>query len=75
MSEEKPNTWHITNVDDEWRVFRNKNTKATKIFKTQQEAIDYAKVLAKNNNGNILIHKKDGKIRQGHNYAKKSPKK
>ncbi|EFF41442.1 DUF2188 domain-containing protein [Mycoplasmopsis alligatoris] len=62
--------WHITNVDGEWRVLRSGNVKATKTFKTKVEAVEYAKSIAKNNNGSIMIHNMDGKISKGHNYKK-----
>ena len=38
--------------------------KALKLFKTQQEAIDYAKKVAGNQDGFIVIHKKDGSFRK-----------
>ena len=35
-----------------------------KLFDTQKEAIDYAKTVAGNQEGSIVIHKADGKIRK-----------
>lgn len=47
-----------------WRVRLEGSDKTIKFFDTQQEAIDYANTLAKNNNGSIVIHSLDGKIRK-----------
>ncbi len=57
--------YHISvNDDGKWQVKGEKAEKALKIFDTQKEAIDYAKKVAGNQEGNIVIHKKDGKIRK-----------
>lgn len=57
--------YHISlNDDDKWQVKAEKAERALKIFDTQKEAIDYAKVVAENQEGNIVIHKVDGKIRK-----------
>ncbi len=50
--------------DDMWQVKLAKGARALKLFKTQKEAIEYAKTLAENQDGSITIHKKDGKIRK-----------
>ena len=47
------------------QYFYNKEyEKALKIFKTQKEAIDYAKGVAKNQEGSIRVHSKAGKLRK-----------
>lgn len=63
--------YHISQNKDEkseffnqWRVRKSGSDKTIKYFKTQKEAIDYAKTLAKNQDTDIVIHKKDGKIRK-----------
>lgn len=63
--------YHISQNKDEkseffnqWRVRRSGSDKTIKYFKTQKEAIDYAKTLAKNQDTDIVIHKRDGKIRK-----------
>ena len=45
-------------------VSQGKAEKALKLFDTQAQAIEYAKKVADNQEGNITIHKKDGKIRK-----------
>lgn len=47
-----------------WRVRLEQSEKTIKFFNTQGEAIEYAENLAKNNNGSIVIHMLDGKIRK-----------
>ena len=63
--------YHISqNKDDksehfkQWRVRKQGSEKTIKYFKTQKEAIVYAKTLAKNADTDIVIHKTDGKIRK-----------
>lgn len=63
--------YHVSqNKDDkseffkQWRVRKEGSKKTIKYFPTQEEAIAYAKQLAKNNDTNIVIHKLDGTIRK-----------
>lgn len=58
--------YHISqrNEDNMWQVKAEGAEKALKLFKTQQEAIDYAKKVADNQLGYIMIHKKDGSFRK-----------
>ena len=67
--------YHISlNEDGKWQVKGEKAGKALKLFDTQKEAIAYAKTVAGNQEGNIVIHKVDGKIRK-QDYTKKDDKK
>lgn len=50
--------------DNRWQVKLSKGARALKLFNTQEEAIVYAKELAKNQDGFIVIHKLDGKVRK-----------
>lgn len=57
--------YHVALRDDgKWQVKREKAEKALKLFDTQAEAIDYAKSVADNQETDIVIHKRDGKIRK-----------
>lgn len=62
----KEGTAHL----NEWRVRKEGSTKTIKFFKTQVEAIEYAKTLADNQDASIVIHKVDGSIRK-QDYSKK----
>lgn len=70
------NTYHVSQNKDpkndnykKWRVRKEGSNKTIKYFDTQKEAIDYANELAANNEGNVVIHKLDGKIRK-QDYSK-----
>ena len=58
--------YHITKrkSDGKWQVKFNNGKKAIKLFDTQNQAIDYAKALAQNQEAGIMIHKEDGTFRK-----------
>ena len=61
--------YHVSKRDNdgrEWKVFIQGSDKVIKLFKTQAEALDYAKDLAKNKDDGsyVLLHGLDGKIRK-----------
>lgn len=60
---------HVTPKDGKWQVKGDGNDKATKTFDTQKDAIDYAKTIAKNQKSEVVIHGKDGKIRDKDSYG------
>lgn len=55
---------HVTKHQGGWQVKGAGNTKATKVTSTQKEAIDVAREIAKNQSSELLIHGKDGRIRE-----------
>ena len=64
---------HVTpHKDGGWQVKGAGNSKATKITKTQTEAISIAKGIAKNNKSELLIHNKSGRIREKNSYGNDS---
>ncbi len=61
--------YHVTKRDNdgrEWKVFIQGSDKVIKLFKTQKEALDYAKQLCENKNdgSTVMLHGLDGKIRK-----------
>lgn len=61
---------HVTpHKDGGWQVKGAGNTKATKVTKTQIEAVSIAKNIAKNNKSELVIHNKSGRIRQKNSYG------
>ena len=60
---------HVVKNDKKWSVKGAGNSKATKNFDTQKEAIDFAKEIAKNQKSEVVIHGKDGKIRDKDSYG------
>ena len=61
---------HITPHKNGWQVLSDNADKAFRVVDTQQEAIDIAKQVAKNQKTDIKIHGKNGRIRVGYNYSK-----
>lgn len=49
---------HVTPKGPLWQVIGTGNTKATKLFNTQKEAIDYGREIAKNQKTELVIHNK-----------------
>lgn len=63
---------HITKKDGKWRVIGEGNSKATKTFDTQKEAIEFGRQIAKNQKSELVIHGVDGKIRDKDSYGNDS---
>jgi hypothetical protein len=60
---------HVVKHSDGWAVKGAGNDKATRVKKTQQEAIDIAKQIAKNQQSELFIHGRNGKIRERNSYG------
>lgn len=45
------------------------NTRATKVFNTQREAIAYGREIAKNQQSELFIHNRTGQIRERNSYG------
>lgn len=58
--------YHITErkEDGKWQIKGEGDAKAIKLFDTQAQAIAYCKTLAGNQDGRVVIHRKDGTIRK-----------
>lgn len=60
---------HVVKHSDGWAVKGAGNQKATRVTDTQKEAIEIAKGIAQNKNSEMLIHGKDGRIRERNSYG------
>lgn len=60
---------HVVPHPDGWAVKGEGNSKSTKVTQTQQEAISYAREIAKNQESELLIHGKNGAIRERDSYG------
>ena len=60
---------HVTPHPDGWQVKGAGNSKATKVTDTQKEAIAAAIPIAKAQKSEVVIHGKDGKIRDKDSYG------
>lgn len=59
----------VPNNKNGWNVLGEHNSKATASFDTQKEAIERAKEIAKNQKSEVVIHGRDGKIRDKDSYG------
>ncbi|WP_305811994.1 DUF2188 domain-containing protein [Photobacterium leiognathi] len=60
---------HVVKHPDGWAVKGAGNNKATKVTKTQKEAIERAEEIARNQRTDTKIHGRNGKIRAGNSYG------
>jgi uncharacterized protein YdaT len=60
---------HVVPNGDQWAVKGEGNSRITKSFDTQQEAIDRAREIAINQQSELLIHNQKGQIREKNSYG------
>ena len=60
---------HVVKTIKGWALRGENNSKMTKYYDTQKEAIEDAKKIAINQRSEVLIHGTDGKIREKHSYG------
>jgi hypothetical protein len=60
---------HVTPKGNMWQVKGAGNDRATKLFPTQAQAIDFGRQIAQNQNSELLIHGKGGQIRERNSYG------
>lgn len=65
-----PKTWnqHVVPHENGWAIKGEGNTRYTDTFKKQSTAIRRAKTIAKNQGGDVIIHRADGSIRDRIKY-------
>lgn len=59
---------HVVPYKDDWAVKREGSEEVTEIFTHQDDAIQRAKQIARNYRSNVIIHRKDGTIRDVVSY-------
>jgi len=64
----KKNQW-VTIHPNGWAIKGEGNKRATKVTKTQKEAIDIAKKIAENQKSELYIQNREGKIRSKDSYG------
>ncbi|AIA29333.1 hypothetical protein MCFN_00875 [Mycoplasmopsis californica] len=64
-------TYHITPYNGKWQVKGEGNTRPTKLFNTQKEAIEYLKEMKKRREVSVLVHRPSGQVRTGFSSKKK----
>lgn len=60
---------HIVPHGDQWAVKGAGNSRATSVHPTQQGAIDAGRQIAQNQQGELLIHGRNGQIREKNSYG------
>lgn len=60
---------HVTPKNGNWQVKGAGNTRATKLFNTQAEAINYGRKIAINQQSELVIHRPNGQIRDKDSYG------
>lgn len=63
------NNVHVVPKEDKWAVERENSQRVSHLVETQKEAIELARELAINSKVELLIHGKDGKIRERNSYG------
>ncbi|MCH7934915.1 MAG: DUF2188 domain-containing protein [Gemmatimonadetes bacterium] len=66
----KKRNQHVVPAKDGWAVKGAGAQKATKVFDTQREAIAAARQIAVSQRSELLIHGKNGKIRDKNTYGR-----
>ena len=56
--------------DGFWQLKGEGNSRATKTFPTQRDAIDYGREVAKNQHSELIIHRPDGRIRDKDSHGR-----
>ncbi len=57
---------HVVPHSGKWAVKSDGSKRASKVVSTQQEAIDVARKIARNQGADVFIHGRDGKIRDSY---------
>lgn len=60
---------HVVRRENGWGVIGENNSRASKIFETQKQAINRAKQIAINQQSEVFIHGRNGKIRERNSYG------
>jgi len=61
--------YHVTKRPEGWAVKREGADRASSLHRTQSEAIDAGRSLAQGTRGELRIHGRDNRIREGHSYG------
>jgi hypothetical protein len=64
---------HVIRHPEGWAVKGEGNSRATKIFTTQWEAIEFGRIVAMNQRSELLIHNRKGEVRDRKDYRNYMP--
>lgn len=63
----------IPNARGGWSVRQHGATRATRVFATQEDAVRYARGIAKKECAVLYVHRRDGTVRETDSYGQDSP--
>ena len=63
------NQWISPTSKGQWKVQGQGNSKATKLFDNKSDAIAFGKSIAKKQQSELIVQKKDGKIQSKDSYG------
>lgn len=64
---------HVIRHTEGWAVKGEGNSRATKVFYTQWEAIEFGRSIAMNQRSELIIHNRKGDVRDRKNYRNYKP--
>jgi hypothetical protein len=64
-----PDRLHIISYNKRWKIVKAGNTRASKVFAKQSDAILYAKKFAKKHSSSIIVHSKTGEVKNELSFA------
>jgi len=59
----------VSRSDGGWSVRKTGESRASRVFNSRSDAISFARGMAKNARGEIVIHGRDGRIRDRDSYG------
>lgn len=59
---------HVVPRNDGWVIRMEGSSRATAVHKTQRAAVEAARVIARNQNTDLVIHGRDGRVRDWDSY-------
>jgi hypothetical protein len=59
----------VPNPRGGWSVRHTGATRATRVFDTQEDAVQYARDVAKRESAELYVHRRDGTIKQKDSYG------
>ncbi len=61
---------HVVPHDGDWAVRGAGSARATSVYSTQREAIEAAREIARNQNTELFVHGRDGRIRERDSHGR-----
>jgi len=60
---------HVVHRGRSWAIRSSGSSRSTKVYDTQREAIEAARRIARNQETELVIHGRDGRIREKRSYG------